>query len=87
VVSHKLDVLRGHCEDENRDYDSIEKTILGVLMDPLKDTDNFLAAAEGFAAQGISKVWLANRGIEEPAAWITQVLEKVGPKLAELGPA
>jgi alkanesulfonate monooxygenase len=25
-VAHKLDVLRGHCETERRDYDSIEKT-------------------------------------------------------------
>ncbi len=27
-LEHKLDVLRGHCEDEGRDYDDIEKTVL-----------------------------------------------------------
>lgn len=27
-VAHKLDVLRGHCEREGRDYDAIEKTII-----------------------------------------------------------
>jgi F420-dependent oxidoreductase-like protein len=28
-LSHKLDVLRAHCETEGRPYDSIEKTVLG----------------------------------------------------------
>ena len=28
-VRHKLDVLRGHCDAEGRDYDAIEKTIIG----------------------------------------------------------
>lgn len=87
VIPHKLDVLRGHCEDENRDYDAIEKTILGVPIDPLADPDKFVASMDGFAKQGIDKVWLSNRSIDEPAAWITQIMEKVGPKLAELGPA
>jgi F420-dependent oxidoreductase-like protein len=27
-VAHKLDVLRSHCEDVGRDYDTIEKTVL-----------------------------------------------------------
>ena len=30
-VTHKLDVLRGHCETEGRDYDAIEKTIIQRL--------------------------------------------------------
>jgi F420-dependent oxidoreductase-like protein len=30
-VAHKLDVLRGHCETEGRDYDAIEKTIIRRL--------------------------------------------------------
>jgi F420-dependent oxidoreductase-like protein len=28
TVKHKLEVLRGHCEAEGRDYDEIEKTVL-----------------------------------------------------------
>jgi F420-dependent oxidoreductase-like protein len=35
-VAHKLDVLRGHCEDVGRDYDEIEKTVMGP-MDPGAD--------------------------------------------------
>jgi len=31
VVTHKLDVLRGHCETEGRDYDAIEKTYIKRL--------------------------------------------------------
>jgi len=31
VIRHKLDVLKGHCEAVGRDYNSIEKTILGTV--------------------------------------------------------
>jgi alkanesulfonate monooxygenase len=30
-LPHKLDVLRGHCDAVGRDYDDIEKTVLGPL--------------------------------------------------------
>ena len=30
-VKHKLEVLRGHCDAEGRDYDAITKTIIGRL--------------------------------------------------------
>lgn len=29
TLAHKLDVLKGHCEREGRDYDSISKTVVG----------------------------------------------------------
>ena len=31
VIRHKLDVLRGHCEDLGRPYEEIEKTALGTV--------------------------------------------------------
>ncbi len=31
VIRHKLDVLRGHCEDVGRDYAEIERTALGIV--------------------------------------------------------
>ncbi|MGI8860547.1 MAG: LLM class F420-dependent oxidoreductase [Rubrobacteraceae bacterium] len=31
TIRHKLDVLKGHCEDVGRDYDEIEKTALGTV--------------------------------------------------------
>lgn len=49
---HKLEVLRGHCDDLARDYDSIEKTAMAVI-DPLDDVDAFLASAETFSAAEI----------------------------------
>ena len=30
MIRHKLDVLRGHCEDVGRDYEEIERTALGT---------------------------------------------------------
>ena len=30
MIRHKLDVLKGHCEDAGRDYEEIEKTALGT---------------------------------------------------------
>ena len=48
-LDHKLEVLRGHCETEGRDYDEIEKTVLynfdvgaggervGQVVDDLRD--------------------------------------------------
>ena len=38
-VREKLDVLRGHCEREGRNYDDIEKTVLFV-MNPGPDGEN-----------------------------------------------
>jgi len=37
-LKHKLDVLRGHCETVGRNYDEIEKTVIGPL-DPGTDGD------------------------------------------------
>jgi alkanesulfonate monooxygenase len=55
-LAHKLDVLRQHCEDVGRDYDDIEKTVMGPL-DPGPDGANVGALIEsmrGFAELGIT---------------------------------
>jgi D-alanyl-D-alanine carboxypeptidase len=54
-IAHKLDVLARHCEAECRDPAQIRTTILGGL-DPLADTDNFLAAMEEYARLGVDLV-------------------------------
>jgi alkanesulfonate monooxygenase len=38
-VEHKLEVLRQHCADLGRDYDTIEKTVMGA-MDPGPNGEN-----------------------------------------------
>ncbi|MQY23186.1 LLM class F420-dependent oxidoreductase [Nocardia macrotermitis] len=54
-VTHKLEVLRGHCEAEGRDYDVIRKT-LTAFTSPAADPDTFLAEAEQYAALGITQI-------------------------------
>lgn len=82
VVSHKLDVLRGHCDDVGSDYDAIEKSII-LMADPSGDADGFLRDMAGYAALGVGTVVLVPGG-DDPVAWTTHVVEKVLPRLAEL---
>jgi F420-dependent oxidoreductase-like protein len=81
-IRHKLDVLRGHCDDLGRDYDAIEKTMI-AQGDPAEDPDGFVAAMEPFAALGISMITMMPSG-DDPVAWTTSVCERVVPALAEL---
>jgi alkanesulfonate monooxygenase len=57
-LERKLDVLRGHCEAEGRDYDEIEKTVM-MPLDPGANgekVDEVLAAIQGFAKLGVAEV-------------------------------
>lgn len=81
-VRHKLDVLRRHCDDVGRDYDSIEKTMLWN-GDPAADPDAFLAEIAEYAALGMSLVTLMPP-TDDPVGWTTQVCEDVVPRLAEV---
>ncbi len=83
VVAHKLEVLKGHCETENRDYGSIQKTII-FGADPLGDTDAFLTQMEAMAKLGIDQVWVSNK-VADPPAWAAEVCEATVSRLEELG--
>ncbi|WP_214105129.1 LLM class F420-dependent oxidoreductase [Acrocarpospora catenulata] len=82
VVRSKLDVLARHCENEGRDYATIQKTILGG-PDPLADTDAFLAEMERYAAIGIDHVQLVP-STSDPVAFAGQLGERVIPRLADI---
>jgi F420-dependent oxidoreductase-like protein len=82
VVSHKLDVLRAHCEAESRDYESIEKSIL-AFSDPLNDTDAFVASMEHYASLGVSTVDLMP--LIDPVDYVKAVGKVVIPRLADIG--
>ena len=82
-IRHKLDVLRGHCEAVGRDYDSIQKTILG-RVDPEGDVREFLSSMEQYAALGVGLVEVAP-AMPDPARFVTLLGEKVVPALAQMG--
>ena len=84
-VAHKLDVLRGHCDDVGRDYDSVTKTIIGSLNRPLDDVDAWLATMQEYADLGVSQVWVGPDAAD-PVGWTEQMCEKVVPRLAEITP-
>jgi F420-dependent oxidoreductase-like protein len=55
-LEHKLEVLRGHCETLGRDYDEIEKTVMGPL-DPGangENVDTLLESMRALADLGIT---------------------------------
>jgi F420-dependent oxidoreductase-like protein len=78
-VAHKLEVLRSHCAAEGRDYDRIEKTVLAVRP-VLADVDAFLAAADEYAALGVTEI--AVMPDRHPVEFAEQVAEQVLPRLA-----
>jgi F420-dependent oxidoreductase-like protein len=55
-LEHKLDVLRSHCDAVGRNYDEIDKTVIGTL-DPGPDGENaasIIASMENLGRLGIS---------------------------------
>lgn len=84
VVAHKLDVLRRHCDDVGRDYDGIEKTVIGGgTAQDAESSDEFYARMSAYADLGISLVTLVPTG-DDPVAWTTDLVENVVPRLASL---
>ncbi len=82
-VAHKLRVLRGHCDDVGRDYDTIRKTIMINDLSPAPDTrDEFVAAAADYAKLGIDEVIVFPPN-GSPAAWIDSIAPAV-KALAEI---
>jgi alkanesulfonate monooxygenase SsuD/methylene tetrahydromethanopterin reductase-like flavin-dependent oxidoreductase (luciferase family) len=84
-VAHKLDVLRSHCEDVGRDYDTIEKTVMFGL-DPGEKGEKV-----GELLTQLER--LAGLGISEAHGWVPRVHEieplkilgrEVVPAIAEL---
>jgi len=82
TVAHKLEVLTRHCDAEGRDPDTIQKTILG-FANPLDDVDAFITSMEEYAKLGVTLVEVMPL-VPDPAAWVTQLGERVVPKLADL---
>ncbi len=56
-MAHKLKVLRDHCDDVDRDYRTIRKTVL--CMDPSGTIDGFAEAMPEYADLGIEEAIVA----------------------------
>lgn len=81
-VAGKLDVLRRHCDELGRDYDAIRKTILW-FGDPVAEADRFAREMEEYAALGVVLATFMP-GSDDPAAWTSQVVNQVLPRVADL---
>ncbi|KZM70055.1 LLM class F420-dependent oxidoreductase [Nocardia terpenica] len=75
-VTHKLDVLRKHCDAEGRDYDAIRKT--ATYLGSVDDRDAFMADAERYAALGITQLDIMPD--RDPVEYVERVAELV-PRL------
>ncbi|MGF1430412.1 LLM class F420-dependent oxidoreductase [Kitasatospora sp. LaBMicrA B282] len=84
-VAHKLDVLRAHCASEKRDFESIEKTVMCSRRPVLTELDTFLAEAEQLAALGVTELQVTADQGQHPAEFAEQVVERLVPRLAEIG--
>ena len=83
-ATHKLGVLRQHCENEGTDYDRIRKTMLymgGTLFSG--DYEGFVREMAGFAAAGIGGVMVMPIG-PNPVELTEQLATQVVPKLATM---
>ena len=85
-VTHKLDVLRRHCDDVGRDETAIRKTILYVGPTlAAGDIDGFVADMADYAGAGIQDVIVMPTD-NQPDAWIERLCAPAVARLAELGP-
>lgn len=83
-VGQKLDVLARHCDAENRDPATVQKTLLWI-GNPLTDVDGFIRQMAAYAEVGISAVDVITTG--DPAVLTEKVVERIVPALAQLVPS
>jgi F420-dependent oxidoreductase-like protein len=77
-LSHKLNVLRGHCDRVGRDYATIEKTV-NTRLDIEGGLDEFRARLDDLARLGFDHVLIGSRG-----PWTERSLDVVAALLPEV---
>lgn len=82
AAAHKLAVLRQHCDELGRDYDSIERTAQARLT-PDFDAEQVLAGAAALAAVGIEHVHFGVLG-PDPASSVARFADEVAPRLKQV---
>jgi F420-dependent oxidoreductase-like protein len=78
-VAHKLDVLKRHCDEVGRDYDTIQKT--AAYNDPI--SDSFVDDMAAYAKLGIETMIVMPPG-DAPAKYVDEVVAPLVPKVADL---
>jgi F420-dependent oxidoreductase-like protein len=84
VVTHKIDVLRRHCDDIGRDPNEIEVT---VIAGPAPDAapDDVVRSAEAFAAVGVTTIMCGAVG-DDPAGWLESVIAPAMARVSQIEP-
>ncbi len=83
-LSHKLDVLKKHCDEVGRDYAEIKKTAVIPRATLTEDTINdFRAFCAPYAALGITEAHLVPP-TGTPAEWIRKVATPAAQQVADL---
>ncbi|QAY69577.1 LLM class F420-dependent oxidoreductase [Xylanimonas protaetiae] len=83
-LSHKLDVLRAHCDDVGRDYATVRVTVLaGSERLVAGDVDGFVDDLRPVAAQGVDTVILRPPATSL-AAWVRDAVAPAVARVAEL---
>ncbi|MEE6178289.1 LLM class F420-dependent oxidoreductase [Mycobacterium sp. 050134] len=81
-LPHKLDVLRRHCDEADRDFDEIMLTA-GHFADPFENVDEYRRQVDRFAELGID---LLNTGpfpgTPDPEGWVRRFGDEVLPLVA-----
>ena len=85
-ITHKLTVLRGHCETIGRDPNEIEVTALFRGGAEGLGDDDLLRLAEGYAAVGVATLVAGPEGAD-PAGALEQRWTGVMDRLAEIEPS
>ncbi len=67
-IRGKFDVLRHHCDDVGRDYDSIERTVLGQWRGGRQAAADLISTCRELAQAGVQHTILSIVGRDEPAA-------------------
>jgi F420-dependent oxidoreductase-like protein len=82
-VQAKMNILRKHCDTQQRDYDAIKKTLLWTAKLPGPDTaDAFLKQAEAFAKIGMQQIIVMPMS-KDPVAQV-EGLAPIAKRLAEI---
>src|SRR6185437_2600880 len=85
VLTHKIDVLRRHCDDVGRDVAEIRKTV-GFFEDPFADVDGYLKKLERLAELGVDMINTGPvPGSPDPAGFVKRFGDEVMPRMSEIG--